>query len=49
LVGKPERKTAIGKPMRRRKYNIKRMLKKYSVRMWRGFNWFRTGPSVEIS
>jgi len=45
LVGKPEGKRPLGKSRRRRQYNIKVDLKKYSVRMWAGFIWLRIGCS----
>jgi hypothetical protein len=41
LAGKYEAKRPLGRFKRRWGMILKWNLKKYSVRMWTGFNWFR--------
>jgi hypothetical protein len=43
LVGRPERKRALGIPRHRWEYNIKTDLKEIEIDGRTGFGWIRTG------
>jgi hypothetical protein len=48
LIRKHEGKIPLGEPKRRLEDNIKRILKKYDIRMWNGSTWLRTGSCGEF-
>jgi hypothetical protein len=43
LVGRPERKRPLGRPMCRWKDNIKMIFKKWDGEEWTGLVWFSIG------
>jgi len=43
LVGKPGRRTPLGRPKRRRDNNIKMNLQEVDVGVWTGSSWLRIG------
>jgi hypothetical protein len=43
LVGKPEGKSPLGRPMRRWEDGIKMNLEEINLGMWNGFTWLRIG------
>jgi len=43
LVGKPERKRPLGRPRRRREYNIKMDLQEVEGVVGTGWSWLRIG------
>jgi hypothetical protein len=49
LIGKSEGKKPLGRHRHRREGNIKQILRKYGVRIWIGFKWFKIRSSVRMS
>jgi metal-dependent amidase/aminoacylase/carboxypeptidase family protein len=45
LVGKPEGKRPLERPLYRREYNIRFDLKEIGVKLWTRFSWLKIGSS----